>query len=147
MRDVNPHILSSSTLTGDDVRNPQGENLGEIKDFMIDIDNGNIVYAVLSFGGFLGIGDKLFAIPWEGLQVDTSNECFVLDVTREQLDNAPGFDKDNWPSTPDRQFINRVYTHYGYEPYYDEAGRVRPRTTPAVTGDTRHSREFENPNR
>ena len=125
---THPRILSTSTLSGDSVRNPQGEDLGEIKDFMVDLDNGTIIYAVLSFGGFLGIGDKLFALPWEALRVDTENHCFVVDVSKELLEDAPGFDHDNWPSQPDREFINRIYTHYGYDPYYDETGRIRPRT-------------------
>ncbi|HMB91938.1 MAG TPA: PRC-barrel domain-containing protein [Rhodothermales bacterium] len=123
-----PQILSTSTLSGDSVRNPQGENLGEIKDFMVDLDNGRIVYAVLSFGGFLGMGDKLFALPWDALRVDTAEHCFVVDVSKDLLEDAPGFDHDNWPSQPDREFINRVYTHYGYDPYYDETGRIRQRT-------------------
>jgi sporulation protein YlmC with PRC-barrel domain len=103
----------------DNVVNPQGENLGEIKDFMIDTENGRVVYAVLSFGGLWGIGDKLFALPMDALTVDTNNERFVTDIREDQLDDAPGFDKDNWPHTIDRDFVTRVYTHYGYEPYYE----------------------------
>ena len=112
-----PNLLSTSTLSHDDVRNPQGEHLGEIKDFMLDLDNGRIAYAVLSFGGFLGIGDKLFALPWNMMRVDTKAKCFVVDVTKEQLEAAPGFDKDNWPQHPDFSFVDSVYTHYGYQPY------------------------------
>ena len=121
MRDNNPRVLSTSSLSGNDVRNAQNENLGNIKDFVVDLDSGEIVYAVLSFGGFLGLGDKFFAIPWKKLNVDTENECFVLDVDKDALEDAPGFDKDNWPRRPQTDFINQVYTHYGYEPYYQEA--------------------------
>jgi sporulation protein YlmC with PRC-barrel domain len=128
MRDSHPRILSTSSLSGNDVHNPQGENLGEIKDFMVDLSNGRIVYAVLSFGGFLGLGNKLFALPWDALRVDTERHAFVLDVDKATLENAPGFDDDNWPTQPDRAFINSVYTHYGYDSYYDETGRIRPRT-------------------
>jgi hypothetical protein len=103
----------------DNVVNPKGEDLGEIKDFMIDTENGRVVYAVLSFGGLWGLGDKLFAIPMDALRVDTNKERFVTDLRKEQLEDAPGFDKNNWPGTPDREFVTRVYTHYGYEPYYD----------------------------
>lgn len=103
----------------DNVVNAKGENLGEIKDFMIDTENGRIVYAVLSFGGLWGIGDKLFALPMDALTVDTNNERFVTDVRKDQLEDAPGFDKDNWPRTIDRDFVTRVYTHYGYEPYHE----------------------------
>ena len=121
MRNHHPRVLSTSTLTGNDVRNAQNENLGSIKDFVIDLESGEIVYAVLSFGGFLGMGDKLFALPWQKLGVDTENECFVLDVTKESLEDAPGFDKNDWPRRPQMEFINRVHTFYGYEPYYQEA--------------------------
>lgn len=135
MKHQNPRILSTSTLSGDNVRNPEGENLGEIKDFMIDLQNGNIVYAVLSFGGFLGIGDKLFAVPWEAFDVDTERKHAVMDIDKEMLEDAPGFNKNDWPESPDHEFINRVHTHYGYEPYYDESGAVRPRTSRTGAGD------------
>lgn len=119
-----PNLLSSTSLTGTDVRNPQGEDLGEIKDLMIDLDDGHIAYAVLSFGGFLGLGDKLFALPWDMLTVDTENECFVVNITKDKLEDAPGFDKHNWPQHEDMTFVDRVYTHYGYEPYTQRRTRV-----------------------
>lgn len=113
-------ILSTSTLMHDNVVNPQGESLGDIKDFMIDTENGRVVYAVLSFGGLWGMGDKLFALPMDALRVDTNKERFVTDIRKDQLENAPGFDKDNWPKTAaQRDFVDRVYSHYGYEPYYE----------------------------
>ena len=118
MQEYTPNVLSSSTITGDEVYNPQGEHLGDIKELMIDLNSGQIAYAVLSFGGFLGMGDKLFALPWEALTLNSEHKYFVVDIDKETLDNAPGFDKDNWPSTADRSFIDSVYSHYGYEPYY-----------------------------
>ena len=108
-------LLSASTLTHDSVVNARGEDLGRIEDFMLDLENGSISYAVLSFGGLLGIGDKYFAVPLEALRLDTANERFIMDVTKERLENAPGFDKDNWPAQPNRDFIDRVYSHYGFE--------------------------------
>ena len=117
MKYQKPNVLSTSTLSDTDVVNRAGENLGEIEDFMIDLDSGEIIYAVLSFGGFLGMGEKLFAVPFKSLTVDTENEVFRLDVSKEQLENAPGFDKHDWPSHPDYSFIDQVYTYYGYEPY------------------------------
>jgi len=114
-----PNVLSASTLIGDEIYNAAGEHLGELKEIMLDINTGQVAYAVLSFGGFLGMGNKLFAMPWEALTVDTERACFLLDVSREQLDHAPGFDKDNWPSAPDRTFITTVHSYYGYEPYYE----------------------------
>ena len=99
-----PRCLSATTLCGVPVRNRAGEDLGDTKELMIDIHEGRIVYAVLSFGGFLGIGDKLFAVPWSALRVDTENQCFVLDVDKEVLEKVPGFDKDQWPDFPDPRF-------------------------------------------
>ncbi len=105
-------MLSSSSIEGTDVKNAKGESLGEIKDLMINTSKGNIEYAVLSFGGFLGMGDKYFAVPWEAFSVDRSDEEMVLDVTKESLENAPGFDKDNWPKTSDKTYFDSVYKHY-----------------------------------
>ena len=112
-------ILSASTLNGDGVRNAQGEDLGKIEDFMLDLSNGRIRYAVLSFGGFLGMGDKLFAVPPESLRVDTENHEVILDVDKERLKNAPGFDKDHWPETPEDEWERGVYEFYGHTPYWE----------------------------
>jgi hypothetical protein len=120
----NPFVLSSKTLTGNRVKNLQGEDLGNIEDLAIDIDSGRIAYAVLSFGGFLGLGDKLFAIPWEALSLETregvltSDRIFILNVDKERLENAPGFEKNNWPNMGDRNWGNDIYSYYGYRPYW-----------------------------
>ena len=111
--------LSATSIIGTGVRNKQGDNLGDIKDLMIDTTKGHISYAVVSFGGFLGMGDKLFAVPLEAFQVDTEDEKFILDVTKDKLENAPGFDKDNWPTTATNDFVRDVYTHYGYQDQYN----------------------------
>ncbi len=107
--------LSASTLIGDPVRNTKGEDLGKIEDFMVDLDTGCIVYAVLSFGGFLGFADKFFAIPWVSLRVDREAECFRLDIDQETLEKAPGFDKDHWPEPQDFGIVTTVYKFYGVE--------------------------------
>lgn len=112
--------LSASTLIGDDVVNTAGEDLGNVEEIMLDINSGRVVYAVLSFGGFLGLGDKYFAVPWDALTLDTESHAFVLDVDRETLENAPGFDKDNWPETGDNTWLVEVYDYYGYAPYWRE---------------------------
>lgn len=113
------NLLSSSSMMGTSVINKAGDNLGDIKDIMIDPSSGNIAYVVVSFGGFLGIGDKYFAIPMEAFQVDRDREDFILNVDKEKMKNAPGFDKDNWPSSGDRQFLTDVHAHYGYKPYWE----------------------------
>jgi len=112
-------VLSASTLKGDKVVNLQGEDLGSIEEIMIDLERGRVAYAVLSFGGFLGMGDKLFAIPWEALTVDTSEKRLVLNVDKELLKRAPGFDKSNWPDMTDRAWGTELYGYYGYKPYWD----------------------------
>lgn len=110
--------LSASTLRDTSVVNTAGEDLGTIEDLMIDPNAGRIQYAVLDFGGFLGIGDKLFAVPLEAFTVDTANERLTLDVTKDRLESAPGFDKSNWPSTADPAFVENVYDFYGKRDAY-----------------------------
>jgi sporulation protein YlmC with PRC-barrel domain len=115
-----PRVLSATTMIGDKVVNSAGEVLGDLKELMIDLDDGHVSYAVLSFGGFLGMGDKLFAIPWEALTLNTEDHTFILNVEKEQLENAPGFDKDNWPDEADYQsgWLLDLYNYYGYRPYW-----------------------------
>ncbi len=108
-------VLSASSLEGDKVKNAQGEDLGNVKDIMINTERGQVQYYVLSFGGVLGMGDKLFAIPPQAIAVDTQEECLILNVDKDTLENAPGFDKDNWPNMADEAFRDEVYAHYGYE--------------------------------
>jgi sporulation protein YlmC with PRC-barrel domain len=115
-----PRVLSASSICSDHVRNAAGEDLGKIEELMMDLDSGRIAYAVLSFGGFLKMGNKLFAVPWQALKADTVNKQFILDVPRSVLENAPGFDKDNWPNMADPTFGADVYRHYGYKPYWDD---------------------------
>lgn len=112
---MNYPILSSTSITGTNVTNAKGENLGEVKDLMIDTSSGTVNYAVLSFGGFLGLGDKYFAVPFEAFSVNETTETFVLNVDKETLKNAPGFDKDNWPKSSDTNFWNGLYDHYRVE--------------------------------
>jgi sporulation protein YlmC with PRC-barrel domain len=113
----NPDFLSASTLKGDKVINAAGEDLGKIEELMIDLRDGRIAFAVLSFGGFLGMGDKLFAIPWQALRLKLHDHAFVLDVPKETLEKAEGFDKDNWPITS-HDWLSTVYGYYGYQPYW-----------------------------
>lgn len=108
-------VLSAGSLKGTSVVNPKGEDLGTLEEIMLHLDSGDVAYAVLSFGGFLGMGDKLFAIPWQALTIDTANHRIVIDVDRQRLENAPGFDKDNWPMSPEHAWLQEVHTHYGYE--------------------------------
>jgi PRC-barrel domain len=94
--------------------------LGKIDEIMIDILSGRVAYAVLSFGGVLGIGNKLFAVPWSALSVDEDEKCFVLEVAQPTLETAPGFDKSNWPDMADVTWGAEISKHYGITPHWDE---------------------------
>jgi sporulation protein YlmC with PRC-barrel domain len=107
-----PQFLSASTLTGDIVKTPQGDALGDLKDIMIDTLSGKVAYGVLSFGGVLGMGEKLFAVPWNALTVDGANKSLVLNASKDRLSNAPGFDKDHWPNFADPAFGEELRSYY-----------------------------------
>jgi sporulation protein YlmC with PRC-barrel domain len=108
-----PNLMGADTLLGNDVYNAANESLGTIKEFMIDMTTGQVNYAVLSYGGFLGMGDRLFAVPWQALKLDTENKRFILNASKEQLKNAPGFDKDHWPAMADSTWATGVHKFYG----------------------------------
>jgi sporulation protein YlmC with PRC-barrel domain len=111
-----PALMGADTLLGEDVVNNEEDDLGDIKEIMLDMRTGQVAYAVLSFGGFLGIGEKLFAVPWQALQLDTINKRFVLNVDKERLKSAPGFDKDDWPDMSDVSWANQIHAFYGTDP-------------------------------
>ena len=115
-----PRVLSAGSIIGNKVVNAEDEPLGVIKDLVVDLDDAQIAYAVLSFGGFLGRGDKLFAIPLDALIFDTQQNRIVLNVDREVLKNAPGFDKDKWPDAAQYEtgWLQDLYEYYGYSPYW-----------------------------
>lgn len=103
-------LPASRDLIGSPVTNPQHENLGKVEDLMIEPGSGRVAYGVLSFGGFLGMGDKLFAIPWNAMTYDRGRKTFLLNVNKESLKNAPGFDKSNWPNMSDPGWGTEVHT-------------------------------------
>jgi sporulation protein YlmC with PRC-barrel domain len=108
-----PRLMGADTLIGNDVYNRQDEDLGDIKEIMLDIPAGRISYAVLSYGGVLGMGEKLFAVPWDALTLDTNNKRFTLDVSKDHLKSAPGFDKEHWPNMSDQTWAKGVHAYYG----------------------------------
>ncbi|SEP25867.1 PRC-barrel domain-containing protein [Nitrosovibrio sp. Nv6] len=109
-----PRLMGANWPIGMNIYNPKGEKLGNIKEIMLDVDNGSVAYAVLSFGGFLGIADKLFAVPWNALtlKLETLDKRFILDAEKERLESAPGFDKDNWPDMADQSWIDQIHSYY-----------------------------------
>ena len=114
-----PALMGADTLLGNDVYNKDGQDLGDIKEFMIDMASGKVAYAVLSFGGLMGLGDKLFAVPWAAMTLDTVNKRFTLNVPKAKLSDAPGFNKDRWPSMADGTWASGVHKFYG-TPYGKE---------------------------
>ena len=112
-------IVAKRSLIGAKVVNGEGKDLGTVEDLVIDSRDDRVVYAILSFGGFLGMGDKNFAIPWQALGFDVDNKVAVLNIDQDRLKNAPGFDKDNWPDMTDRTWASQIHTHYGYTPYWE----------------------------
>lgn len=109
------HSQRVSKMIGMDVQNMKGEDLGEIEDLVMDTQTGKIRYAAISFGGFLGVGDKLFAVPLHALKLkhEGENTYFVLNVDKQRLNNAPGFNKDAWPDFGNSQFTSQVDKFYG----------------------------------
>jgi sporulation protein YlmC with PRC-barrel domain len=110
-----PHLMGANTLTGNDVYNHKGEDLGDIKEFMLNMKTGEVSYAVLSYGGFLSIGEKLFAVPFKALKLDTENKRFILNIEKDKVENAPGFDAEHWPNMADRTWISSIEDYYSVE--------------------------------
>lgn len=128
-----PALMGADTLIGDSVVNGQDDNLGDIKEIMLDMRSGQVAYAVLSFGGFLGMGEKLFAVPWQALRLDTVNKRFVLDVDKQRLHTAPGFDPDAWPDMSDVTWSNQIHSFYGTDPNAS-GGHLSPGMRPGTGG-------------
>ena len=114
-----PHVMAASSFEGETVVNLQGETIGEIEEIMLDVRAGRVAYAVLSVGGFLGIGEKYFAVPWNAITMDTDNHRFVIDVDQDRLKNAQGFDSDHWPSMADHAWAVKVHDEYRTRPYWE----------------------------
>lgn len=106
-------IVKSSDVIGVKVANSQNEDLGDIHEVMLDKHDGKTRYVVLSYGGFLGMGDKLFAMPWELFSYNEGDGCFIIDIDKEKLKNSPGFDKDNWPNMSDTSWSKEIHDYYG----------------------------------
>ncbi len=111
-----PRLMGAQTLIGNSVVNRNGDDLGDIKEIMLDVASGHVSYAVLSFGSFLGMGAKLFAVPWSALTLDPLHKRFILNAEKEHLTGAPGFDPDCWPDMADASWINHLHAFYGTQP-------------------------------
>lgn len=108
-----PELMGTDTLIGKDVYNLEGDDLGVIKDIMLDMRSGRVIYAVLSCTTFFSLGEKLFAVPWRALTLDTECKRFTLDIDRDRLKDAPGFDKNRWPDMADPHWQMEISHFYG----------------------------------
>ena len=105
--------LTATSIIGDKVENSSGEDLGTIDNLMINIRTGRVEYAVLEYGSFLGIGGKLFAVPFAELRVDPGKRVFIVNRDKDYLRMSPGFDKDHWPDTNDHTYYGDVDSYWG----------------------------------
>lgn len=122
-----PHaIISAKRVEGTAVKTPAGDDLGRIEDLTIDKLSGHVVYAVLSFGGVLGLGAKHFALPWEALHYEPQHSAYVVEIDPELLRRAPGFDASNPPDMSDRRWGQQIHDYYGYRPYWEMSDRDEP---------------------
>jgi sporulation protein YlmC with PRC-barrel domain len=122
-----PRLMGADTLIGDHIHNLKDEHLGTVKEIMLDMQTGQVAYVVMASGGVLTIGEKLFAIPWEALTLDTANHQMRLNIDKDRIENAPGFDKDHWPDMANQAWATEVHNYYGTSsssPLGHSSGRV-----------------------
>lgn len=111
--------VKATSMIGTSVINPKGESLGDIKEVVIDPRSGKVAYAVVSFGGVFKLGEKLFAIPYSAFDYEVKKNKYVLDVSKESMEAAPGFDSGHWPTMSDEKWNRDVYKFYKRSPYWE----------------------------
>lgn len=120
---MNKYLIPAHKLQLYDVVNTEGEDLGQVQEFMIDVTNGHVAYVVVAFGGTLGFTDKWLAMPFDALCWNPDNKKFTVDLKREVLVNAPGIDKSKWPeeyTNSDTGWLDDLYAHYSCKPYWEK---------------------------
>jgi hypothetical protein len=115
--DETHRLISSDKVTGTAVYNRKDERLGTVDHFMVDKVSGKVAYAVMSFGGFLGIGESYHPLPWATLTYDTSKDGYVVDLDRDRLERAPTYTSNRQPNWGDREYNRQLGTYYGVPPY------------------------------
>ncbi len=106
-------LIGSDKVEGTQVYNTQGEHLGHIEKVMIDKHSGKVAYAVMSFGGFLGIGEAHYPLPWEALDYEVERDGYVVDIDRRKLEGAPSFARGADPAWDDPTYNREIYGYYG----------------------------------
>jgi uncharacterized protein YrrD len=114
-------LLSASSVTGNKIKNTSDDTLGTVDEIMLDCSTGKIAYVVMSAGGFLGIGEKLFALPMSALTIDLDNKCFRTGLSKEIFEKADGFDKDQWPDMANPSWKEKNHSSFGAHPYLPES--------------------------
>lgn len=112
-----PRLSAATSFCARTVVDSDGEVVGSISDLMLDLECGRVAYAVVATGGFLGVGELLFAVPWRALRA--MGQDFVLECKRSALESAPAFDRDHWPLAPAYRWHERVHAHYRSRPYWE----------------------------
>jgi len=112
-------VYAAGAFKGAGVHNYAGEALGKVDEFVLDLNSGRIAYVVVSTGGFLGLGDKLFAVPWELFVVKPLEHAFYLDVEKQMLLDSPSFDRNNWPDMGNNAWTDQIQSHYAQKPYWN----------------------------
>ncbi len=113
------NVVKTKEVVGVKVIDSAKESLGEIEEIMLDKLSGRVAYVVLSCGGFLGMGEKLFAVPWKAFHYDSEEDAFILNVDKEKFKKAPSFNKELWPDMEDRTWGQSVSDYYGTKSYWD----------------------------
>jgi hypothetical protein len=116
--DETTSLISAGKVTGTAVYNTDGEHLGEIKDVMLDKRSGKIAYALMSFGGFLGLGERYHPLPWPMLKYDTRQGGYVVGLTIDQLQKAPSVSADEMPAWGNRAYEAELHAYYQAAPYW-----------------------------
>jgi sporulation protein YlmC with PRC-barrel domain len=113
-------LLRSKTLFEYRVKSPQGEDLGKIEEVMIDMEVGRVAYAVLSFGGLLGLGSKWVPVPWDAVALLPAEKVLLLKIEKEKIEKAPNFEAATLPELANRQWGAVIHTYYGHPPYWEK---------------------------
>lgn len=118
-RDPSGRLIAADKVNGTSVYNTQGDKIGTVEDVMIDKTTGRIAYAVMSFGGFLGIGEKHHPLPWSTLQYDARKGAYVVPLSKQQLQDAPSYMANEAVRWDDEKFGRTVHDYYKAKPYWD----------------------------
>ncbi len=111
--------VKASSILGTKVVSPKGEALGEIKEIVLDPNGGRVAYVVVSLVRSFVMGEKLYAIPFSAFAYNTTKNEYVLDISRERMVEAPGFDSDHWPLMTEEKWNRDIYKYYGRPPYWE----------------------------